>query len=91
MHKTFILHNLTEFNTSVKPVNKNVSLERVIYELLYPQNVKHWSKLPCYIYSNVAYMLWILLAMEWQFAIISNSEDIKMNFNPYLMDGLIKM
>jgi hypothetical protein len=46
MHKTFILHNLTEFNTPVKPisVNKNVSLERVINELLYLQNAKQLSK-----------------------------------------------
>lgn len=46
MHKTFILHNLTEFNMPVKPVsvNKNVSLERVINDLLYPQNAKQWSK-----------------------------------------------
>jgi len=42
MHKAFILHNLAKFNTPVKPVNvnKNVSLERVISELLYPQNAK---------------------------------------------------
>jgi hypothetical protein len=40
--KTFILHNLAKFNTPVKPVNvnKNVSLERVVSELLYPQNEK---------------------------------------------------
>lgn len=46
MHKAFILHNLAKFNTPVKPVNvnKNVSLERVISELLYPQNAKQWSK-----------------------------------------------
>jgi hypothetical protein len=48
-HKTFILQISIEFKTPVKPVsvNKNVSFERVIYELQYHQNVQNDQSLTC--------------------------------------------